>query len=198
MKRQERLEHLAKEIFLAKEKEKIYKEAITDLRDKFFDLLEDDIRGKSHLLPVQTIEVPKEFFDSSGLSERDFIGSRFPGWDVEHVETNIATGMHTFVLKKNPRYIPGVVEVDLDGKKLRVSKEIAEFEPDIDWTTLEREDPELYEELIEWESTPVLNEEALERMIEEKPEVLEKLRRHMHVKSPSLRATAREIKSGKE
>lgn len=198
MNRQERLEHLAKEIFLAKEKEKTYKEALEDLRDKFFDLLEDDVRGKSHLLPVQTIEVPKEFFYRTGMSEQDFIKSRFPGWDVEHVEANIATSIHTFVLKKNPRFIPGVIELDLDGRKLRVSKEIAEFEPDIDWKTLEAEDPELCDELIIWEKVPVLNDDALERMIEDKPEVLEKLRRHMKVKSPSLRATAREIKSGKE
>lgn len=198
MNRQERLEHLAKEIFLAKEKEKTYKEAIEDLRGKFFDLLEDDIRGKSHLLPVQTIEVPKEFFGTTGMTERDFIASRFPGWDVEHVEVNIAAGVHTFVLKKNARYIPNVVEVELDGRKLRVSKEISEYEPDIDWNTLEAEDPKLFERLVRWEPTPVLDEDALEKMIEEKPEVLEKLRRHFKVKSPSLRATAREIKSGKE
>jgi hypothetical protein len=200
MKREERLEHLAKNIYSMKGTIKEVESNLKEQREKFFELLEDNLASQEHLLPVQTIEIPQEFFERTGMSEQDFVASRFPGWQVEHVEKNISTGMHTFILKKDKRYIPSVVETTYGDGKIRVSKEIMEYEPEIDWDTLAAEDPELYEQICYEEEVVVqqLDEQTFEQLIEESPEVLEKIRRHLKVRTPALKATARTIKDGKE
>jgi hypothetical protein len=200
MKRDERLEHLAKNIYSMKGTIKEIERSLKEEREKFFELLEDNLASQEHLLPVQTIEIPQEFFERTGMSEQDFVASRFPGWQVEHVEKNISTGMHTFILKKDKRYIPSVVETTYGAGKIRVSKEIMEYEPEIDWDTLAAEDPELYEQICYEEEVVVqqLDEQTFEQLIEESPEVLEKIRRHLKVRTPALKATARTIKDGKE
>lgn len=194
MTRQERLRQIARELYDAKQDEKIASDATKELRDEFFRLYDEEFKGKDHLLPVKTVEVPDEFFHSTGMSQDEFVSSRFPSWNVEHVEYNTALGRRVFVLKRDPAYISGVIEIDDDDKKLRVSKEVSEYTPEMDWTTLKQERPDLFEKLAQPITSYEIDEEGFEKLLNEQPEELATIQRHMSVRKPTLRATARRVK----
>lgn len=194
MTRQERLQEIARKLYEAKTIEKEADGVVKELRDEFFRLYDEEFRGKDYLLPVKTVEVPAEFFARTGMSQDEFISSRFPGWEVEHVEYNTALARRVFVLKRDPKYISGVIEVDDGDKKLRVSKEVSEYTPEIDWTTLKAERPDLFDKLAQPITSYEIDETEFEKLVNESPEELATLQRHMTVKQPTLRATARRVK----
>src|SRR4051812_39878863 len=105
MTREERLRQIARELYDAKIEERQAGDQVKELRDEFFRLHDDAFRGKDHMLPVKTIEVPDEFFVSTQMTQDEFVRSRFPGWEVEHVEYNTSKARRVFVLKRDPRYI---------------------------------------------------------------------------------------------
>lgn len=194
MTRQERLQQIARELYDSKITEKEAGVVTKELRDEFFRLHDEEFKGKDHLLPVRTIEVPDEFFYTTQMSKEDFISSRFPGWNVEHVEYNTALNKNVFVLKRNPKYISGVVEVDDGEKIIRVSKEISEYTPEMDWDTLKQERPDLFEKIAQPVTSYEIDEVGFEKLVNESPEELATIQRHMKVKEPVLRATARRVK----
>lgn len=194
MTREERLAQIARELYDAKMSERGVKADVEHLRDEFFRLYDDGVRGKSYKMAVKTIEVPQEFFEKTGMSMEDFVKSRFPNWDVEHIEKNTATGVTVIVLKQNYKYIPGTVDIDDGDKVIRVSKEISEYTPDIDWDTLQQERPDIFKEIAKKVITYEIDEKGFSDFVAEKPEDLATLQRHMKVRSPSIRATARRVK----
>lgn len=198
MRRDERLRWLAQQLTEVAEEEKAVKKNRSDLREEFFRLLDHEQRGQEHLLPVITVEIPHDFFQNTGLSKEDFARTRFPDWDVEHVEHNIATGMLVFVFRKNPHFVPRSVEIEDSQGTVRVSKDVAEYSPEIDWETLQKDRPDLYQKLAVPVVSHELNERALEQLINETPEEVATLQRHMTVKQSSLRATPRRVKDGRE
>jgi hypothetical protein len=197
VKRQERLKEIARKLWETKQAKDQIEQNRKELAADLYRLLEYDFRNKDHLLPVVTIEVPEEFFTRTGLTRQEFIDTRFPGWDVEHEEVNITTEMTTFVLKRNPRYMGGVVEVPDGDHTIRVSKTISEYTPEIDWDTLAKERPDLMKRL----ATPVtiyeLNEDELEKLFHENPEDVPILKRHMVVREPAIKVIPRRVKDGR-
>lgn len=192
MNREERLEHIARELAELTAEERDIKALRDDAKEEFFRLLRD--RHKHSVLPVRTVEVPDEFFHSTGLSYDEFVESRFPGWLVEHVEKNIAMHRTVFVLKRDPEYLTDAVDITTDEGTLRVSKVVAEYTPEVDWESLRREDEKLFDKLAQPQLVYNVNEEALERLMEEEPHELAKLQRHMKVRKPSLKVTSRKVK----
>ena len=136
----------------------------------------------------------------------EFVESRFPGWIVEHVEKDIRTGDTVLIVKKDPNYMPLVIDTEYapdffhEPKPVRVSKLVNEYSPEVDWETLTAEFPDLAEQLgkavtrVEIE----LDEDVLERMVEEEPDILAKLQRHLKTKKPVLKMTAREVQANEE
>lgn len=198
MRREEYLQEIAKGLFEASEDEKEAKKRREYLRDEFFRLAEAEFHGKDHILPVKTIEVPDEFFARTGLTKDEFVKSRFPGWKVEHCEKNVAMSHTVFVFKKDPSYIPTVVDVEVDDQSIRVAKEIAEFTPEIDWDTLRKERPDLFKKLARRKVVYELNDQELENLTVETPEDLATLERHLKVKEPVRKATAKRLKNERE
>jgi hypothetical protein len=197
MTRQERIEWLAHELERVSNEEKEIKKRRALLRDDFFRLADHDWYDKEHLLPVVTITVPDEFFERTGLSKREFIETRYPGWNLEHDEYNTALFEHTFVMRRDPRFIPREVEVQDGEDILKVSKEVSEYTPDIDWKTLRDDNPDLFEKLAVPVEQYALNEESLEQIMEESPDDLATLQRHMKVKAPTVRVVPRRINGRK-
>lgn len=194
MTREERLEQIARELFEAKREEKEAKNNISELRNEFFQLHEEGMKGKDYLLPVQTVEVPDEFFYTTAMSEAEFIESRFPGWTIEHSEYLPDHKRTVFVLKKDPKFIAGVVDVE-DGREIiRVSKEVSEYTPEIDWETLAKERQDLYSKIAVPVVSYTIDEDEFERLVTEHPEELAVIKRHMIVRTPTLRVTARKVK----
>lgn len=178
MTRQERLQQIARELYDAKGIERDAGNVTKELRDEFFRLHDEEFKGKDHLLPVRTIEVPDVFFAATGMSKEDFIESRFPGWNVEHVEYNTALKKSVFILKRDKRFIPGVVEVDDGDKLLRVSKEVSEYTPEFDWDTLKAERPDLFEKITTERVVQDLDGEKLQEALADDPEIHSILMRH--------------------
>jgi hypothetical protein len=195
MKRTEYLKQVARQLSEAADRQRESEKEKSDLRDEFFRLVEEGFHEKDHLLPVKTIEVPDTFFKATNMTKAQFVSSRYPGWDVVHCERKVDKFVTIFVLKKNPDYLPYVEEVEYaDGRKIRVSKEIAEGTPEIDWETLRAERPDLYEKLAKTVEQIVLNDDALEELADNEPEELATLERHMHVGKPVRRAFPRKVK----
>ena len=174
-----------------KDDKKSNDETLDILRDDLFRLISDDFRDKGHLLPVRTVEVPAEFFDATGMTVEEFAETRYPGWTIEHVEKNISTMHTTIIFQKDADYVNRIVE--LEGHT--VAREISESTPEIDWDTLLLERPDLHELLGKERVVIELDEDALEDLMEHNPEELAALQRHMKVKKPTQRLTARKVKS---
>jgi hypothetical protein len=197
MTREERLQQIAKELFHSSQNDKMFKTNRDALKEEFFRLMEYDFKGRDYILPVKTIEVPDSFWNATKMTKEEFVTSRFPGWNVEHCEYNTALGKTVFVLKQNPHYIAGVVEVDVDGGTVRVAKEVAEYTPEIDWATLAQERPDLFDRLAKPVTVLEIDEDEFEKLSEMEPEELATLQRHMRVKEPSLKVHPRLVKNGK-
>lgn len=189
MTREERLAEIAKELTSATYREREAKADREHAKEEFFRLIRDRHKN-SDLLPVQTVEVPLDFFERTGMTKEEFAESRFPGWTVEHCERNIAQSQIVFVLKRDASYIPDDIVVD----GVKVSKSIAEYTPEIDWDTLRIEDEALFDKLAEPQIVYNVNEENFERMMEESPEELAKLQRHLKLRKPALKVNVREVK----
>lgn len=198
MKREERLQYLAKQLYSHSQTEKELKKSREELREEFFRLLDDGLSGREHVLPVKTIEVPDAFWATTGMTKEQFVDSRFPGWKIEHCEKNITTNQTVFVLKRDPSYVPGMVDATFGDTHIRVSKEIAEYTPEIDWTTLQAERPDLFEKLAKTKVVLELDDDELERLAVENPEELATLQRHMKVREPSIKVQPRKLKDGTE
>lgn len=195
MTRQERLREIGRQLYEAKVTSKDADSYTKELRDEFFRLYDEEFKGKDHLLPVRTIEVPDVFWQSTQMSKEDFVVTRFPGWNVEHVEYNTAKKMSTFILKRDPIFVPGMIDIPDGEKILRVSKEVSEYTPEMDWESLRQERPDLFEKLAQPVTQYEIDEEAFEQMVNETPEELATIQRHMRVKPPVLRATAKRVKN---
>lgn len=188
----EELELVAQKLVQISEAEKECKENRAFLKQEFLDLIDEDNKGQDHLLPVITIEIPADFLTKVGLTEKEFLLSRFPAWDVEHSE--MGEDVEVFILKKKPRYLPRVVEKDNLFNTIKVSKDVAEYNPEIDWDTLGKEFPNLVEAISVPVVTRELEEKKFEEELERNPELLSTLQRHMKVKQPVIRVTPRRIK----
>lgn len=195
MTREEHLKEVAKNLYEANLAEKEAKANREELRDEFFRLVLYEFKD-SAFLPVRTIEVPHDFWAKTGLSKDDFVATRFPGWEVEHIERNFADAVDVFIFKKDPAYMSSSVDVDADGVPVRVSKEISEFSPEIDWKTLEADQPDLFKLLAKKVISYELDEDVLREVLATKPEILADLQRHFIVKKPIQKLTARRIKDG--
>jgi hypothetical protein len=194
MKRDERLKHLSDEIFkIAEEIKEMTKDKDAHKTD-FFELVEDEFKGKSYLLPIRTVEVPDEFFDLTDMSYEQFCDSRFPGWDIEHMEKNIVDGKTTFVMKKNPGLMGQVVETDTTI----TTKSIVEYGPEIDWDTLKMERPDIFDGIVKTVESYEVDEEKFANAVKDEPELLSVLERHMKVKKPSTKLLSRGKKKDAE
>lgn len=196
------LKRIAENLFYAKGAEKEAKVEASKIRDEFLRLYDADVASSAYALPVITIEVPDIFFELSQMSKEDFISTRFPDWQIEHSEAKPFANCTVFVLRKNPTYLPGSidVEIEIDGKSefIRVAKEVSEYTPEMDWESLEFERPDLYEKLAVPVTKYEMNETAFEKLLAERPEELAVIRRHMKVRKPTIRTTARKVKDGKD
>jgi hypothetical protein len=179
------LENLAKNLAKAKEAEKKAKFARETAQGAFFKAVAEEWREKKKSLrPVTTITVPADFWDKTGMSVDEFLDTRFPGWELERVSDD------NLVLRKLPEYMPS--EINVDGTK--VTKTVSEYTPVIDWDSLAKELPDLFEILAFPKTEYVLDEVELERLMEDRPEVTSELRRHMIVKPPALKSLASKSK----
>jgi hypothetical protein len=131
---------------------------------------------------VQSVEVPQQFFKVTQISHEDFVSTRFPGWDLTKKMEDDPNKV-IFILRKQPALMSKIIEMD----DAQLTKIVAEYTPEVDWETLEKEDPDLYNRISQKVETTEINEAALERESQENPEVFSILRRHMRVRTPSVK-----------
>lgn len=186
----DRLSTVIQDLKKINEDEKKLKADKENLRTELFKFATQDYDDKSYLLPTTTISVPLEFWERTGLTETEFLSSRFPTWDVEEAEYDDLAMRTTFILRKNPFYMPFKFEDD----EFKLSKTTTEPTPDIDWITLAAERPDLFDSLAKPVMTYELDGEELERMIAEDPEIISVLTRHTRYnREPQQRVGIKEV-----
>ena len=198
MEREERLEYLARIYYELNERKRDYEKTLKEYRSEIFKLFSYEFSGTDYILPVRTIEVPFSFWESTKMTKEEFVLSRFPGWILEHIERNIATKVDIFILKRDPDFIGTSITTDsmlIGGVPIRIAKEINEMTPVVDWVTLERERPDLFDILATPKVSYEMNEQKLEELMLEGSDVLSVLARHLKVSAPQQRITARKIKN---
>ena len=156
------------------------KETKEKLRAELSGVIKEEFAEKDYLLPIITETIPNSFFEATGISYDEFLGTRYPGWELIS-EIDMENEV-VFILKKRPEFMGKVIEL---GKDVQLTKTVVEYSPEIDWKTLEKEFPELADRISKIVETKVVDEEALELETEENPEIFSILRRHMRVKPPT-------------
>lgn len=193
MANEEEMRDLAKNIYELGQLEKEIKGRKEELRKQLFDVMADDYRDNPHLLPTRSIQIPDTFWDRTTMTEDSFFTNRFPGWLVE--ETQPIEGGNDYTLRRDATHMPYSVEIETDdGNDIKVSKEINEYTPSMDWETLHDELPELFQTLARSVEIWEINEDELERLVQIEPDVLSKLQRHMNVREPATKMTTRPLK----
>jgi hypothetical protein len=183
----DKIEALAKKLIEAKQEETRAGSYRRDLQDKFFAEITKDYASRDKTArPVTTITVPGDFWEKTNLTMTEFLETRFPGWELESVDTD-----GTMHLRKSSAYMAAQVEVG----DTKITKSVTEYQPQIDWATLKEELPEVFDRLVLISMSYELDEAELERMIEDRPEILTELRRHMTVKKPALKALTGKVKN---
>ncbi len=190
MTREERLRYLADEIASTTKEIKELEGQKNSNKQEFFDLVEDEFRGRDYLLPIRTVDVPDVFFDKTDMGYEEFCDTRFPGWDIEHIEKNIAEHKTTFVMKKSPKLMGQAVTTDT----VVVTKSVVEYGPEIDWETLKKERPDLWDAISKDVTHQIVDEERFTEALTEEPELLSILERHMKVREPSVKILSKVVK----
>lgn len=152
------------------------------LRKELFNFATEQIKiaeSTSGTLPMKSVVIPEGWLEKIDISKEDFFKSRYPGWIILSEKGGV------YIIMKDPEYISWEY-VDPDTH-IKVAKQIQESTPEIDWKTLQLEDPELFERL----AAPVvdyeLNEEEYNRVVVENPTVVSILQRHLVMKTPVQR-----------
>jgi hypothetical protein len=154
--------------------EKQLKNEKEKLRTEVFAHVEENYEDRDDLLPITTISVPLEFWRSTGMTETEFLQSRFPTWDLVHGEYDDFRKTTTFVLRKKPIHMPFQFVDDT----YKLSKTSTEPTPEIDWETLQKERADIFEKITTPRTVFDLDAEKLSRAIEEDPEIVSFLTRH--------------------
>lgn len=184
----------AKALMEIRQEIKILKEEEDALRGSIVEEAQAEWEGREHLLPTTTITIPRIFWETipkkfSTLD--DFLESRFPTWDLIHLEEDNVNGSATFILRKRPEFMAFAYEDNF----VKVSKVSVEPTPEIDQETLKAEKPELYDKLYKPVTVMELDEQALSDAIEEDAEVPSILMRHQFTaRAPQQRISASEVK----
>ncbi len=149
------------------------------LRKELFDLATEENDQPFYNVPTKSIELPEGFLKKVGLTKEEFFETRYPGWKIIAEQDNV------YILKKLAQYLPWEY-VDPETH-IKVAKQIQESTPDVDWESLQKDDPDLYKELGKIVSHLELNEERFMELSDEKPEIIATLQRHLIMKTPVQR-----------
>lgn len=149
------------------------------LRQQFFNIATLKIKMEGSPPLGRRVVLPEGWFDRCGLTEEAFLESRFPTWELTRRQER--DGEIIFTLQKNPDYLPW----GTTHGELRLAREIQEYNPAIDWDTLERDDPDLFEALARPKVVYELDDEVTDAVLRERPEALEILSRHLVSRPPA-------------
>lgn len=183
------IEHLARrQMRLAKLSKKL-DERKKALREKFFSIANEEV--PDYMLPTTSVRVPKAFFEKTGYTHNYFLETRFPSWTLQAM-TESEDEHIVFVLRKRKEY----VGYGQSENGVNISRSVSEMTPEIDWDSMKKADPELFELF----STPVityeLNTEVFQQQMAGNPSFDAQgfLARHSKHRIPTLRVLAKEIK----
>jgi hypothetical protein len=158
-----------------------------EIRQQYFDEVAAKHAFSPNLLPTKTIAIPNEFWIKTSISIVDFCVSRFPDYDLIAQEQDIQGYNTILVLRKKAEVVPDVFEDD----RVKVSKTVVENTPEIDWVTLEAEFPSIFQRIAREVTHYEINDAELSKVVEEQPEMLEHLKRHLISKPASAKLYVR-------
>jgi hypothetical protein len=185
------LPELSRAIAAIKEEEDELKARREKARIQFFSLITTGI--EEWQLRTTSITVPEEFWDI--VDREEFFETRFPQWDIISETRDEAQLTDTFILREKPEYVGDSFEVDHDGTRYKISKQIDAGTPAVDWASLRAEYPEIFRRLAKRVVKYEINEDAWGDLQEEYPEFTTIIQRHTRVKPPTVKLFPRKLKS---
>lgn len=160
------------------------------VRLEFFEAADGSFEEQIHLLPMTSISVPQKFFEATGMSHADFLGTRYPSWSQTAISEE--DGNVIFVLRRKRDYMPFTHVTD----DLELARSVSETTPEIDWDSMEKVEPDLFKAFAEPVTTYTLNTESFNRLVSEDKtfDAQAFLARYTIHKAPTLRVLTKVIK----
>lgn len=180
---------VVKELGQINESRKALDRKLKALKPQFIEFADAD-EVPNYALETTSIFIPKEFWSATGISLEAFIETRYPTWELMHTENKDDGDI--LILQKRKEFLNRTYNED----GYTVSKVIVEGTTEIDWDTLQRERPDLFDKLARPRLVIELDENEFARMVNEDPEFISILDRHRIVKSPQKRVNTDVIKDG--
>jgi hypothetical protein len=188
---------LGKELFEVNLELKAVEERKTRVREKLLQLLDLEAEENLYKLPLQSIAVPKNFWKEAEIDRETFLETRFPGYDV--IASSENDDGQVFILRRNPRYYTTTKIVNVgEDRDYSITKQITNGTPKIDWDTLKRERPDIFERLAVPDVRYKVNDEEFEKLQTEWPEFLTFIRRHTMLDEPGVKIVPKWVKKNDE
>jgi hypothetical protein len=172
-------DQLAKEYLELDEEIKKLTKRKEELRESFLDNSKKYWENNEHERPITHIHFPASFGGSKDDIEKH-LEKNFATWEITDLFEE--DGGFSAFLKKKPEFISSRFE----GKYV-VSKTSSKVTPVINWDTLEKEDSELANGIRDTEISYKLNDKKLNKWIDENPDTMAKLNRHITEGKPTQR-----------
>lgn len=148
------------------------------LRDEFFNEATGHVRTSS--LPRKVVVIENSFWARAELNETHFFVTRYPSWRVVERKSNEVEA--TYILERDPSFVPW--SFTDEETNIVVARQIVEATPEIDWVTLHKDRPDIFDRISRPKVIIELDEEGFGKATEEFPELPEVISRHLKVKPP--------------
>lgn len=160
------------------------------IRAELFQEADEHFAIEHWHLPMTSWLVEWDFFEKTGITPEEFIKTRFPQWNV--TSTREDTEGIVYVLQKKKEYMPWSYE---NGEYV-VSRSVAEITPEIDWDSMHKADPELFEMFSKPVQDYELDVDAFNSYMNKHPEFsgASFLMKYSVHKNPTLRVLAKQKK----
>jgi hypothetical protein len=158
-------------------------------------------RAGEGTLARQTVRVPLDYFERTGMADLEYLLSRHPAQRLVESEDDGEAGERVFLLEEDPEYRPLSVSVEEGERRLSVGRTVQTSKPTLDLESLRRDDPDLYDEIMVETVIPArtVSEPSGDKIQEvalRDPSKVAVIQRNTIVPAPSVRLTP--IKEEKE
>lgn len=162
------------------------------VRAEFFQEANEFYQKEHWHLPTTTWLVPWDFFDKTGMSREEFVKTRFPSWNV--ISSKEDDEGVVYVLRKKAQFMPWSYQSD----ELEITRSVSEMTPEVDWDSMKKVEPELFEKFAKEVMSYELDADAFNEYQNQNPQFsgMDFLTRYTKHKAPTLRVLSKVVENG--
>jgi len=176
------LNDIARKLNEVREQQKRLKADEDELKAMISEAAVDYYRENPDELPVKHVRIPEDFWTKTGMEKDEFLASRHPNWEV------VDELQDHFLMRMKPEFMGHIFDED----EYKITKSVVDPTPEIDWSSLRAEFPDLCDRLMRKIVRYEVDEEQLQEVMKERPEFPSELSRHVKMKNSFNKFTARE------